>query len=204
MSYKIINDGRSRAAAAFTPNNAIAATQFRKDREEAEMPVATPDQLKRARRLVEQNPMIRARFFSPLGLEQLALELPLSRKERAKNRLGKDDGGIGLTLEPRIVRTGDAAEFEANADAVEGFVDANPHMDEADAAHAIAGMSGYTDLRPSALRADRYTRGRSHRVWGALRARLGMLSAAAQAALLIRERHAAANMIGQLAVAVAS
>jgi hypothetical protein len=170
-------------------NNAIAATRFREERLEADLPVGTDDQVKRADRAAE-NPMNR-RFRTPLGIQQLALNIPLSKFERAINRLPKDEGGLGLTLKPHFNR-GDHLKIEADSSNVERFVEENSTMTEGEAAAAIAGMHGYTNtgLQQAFKRVDRYTRqgedGR--RLCGHLREKIVMLSAIAQATLLIRNR----------------
>lgn len=192
MSYNPTNDTRVRIIAFAGLTNAIAATQFREDRVEADLPVGTDDQLKRAERAAE-NPLNR-RFRTPLGIQQLALNVPLSKYERMLNRMPKDEGGLGLTLTPHRNR-GDDLKFEADPTNVERFVEANPDMTESEAAAAIAGMHNYTEqgLKHALMRVDRYTRqpDDDRRICSHLREKMVMLSAISQAALLIRNRPAA-------------
>lgn len=191
MSYNPTNTARTRSFAFPVASDAIAATRFREERKEAEMPVGTDDQVLRAQRAAE-NPLNR-RFRTALGLQQLALNVPLSKFERVFNRLPKDEGGLGLTLRPHLSR-GDNIKVEADVTNVERFVEENPTMTEGEAAAAIAGMHGYTEagLVHALQRVDRYTRqpedGR--RISSHLREKMVMLSAISQAALLIRNRPA--------------
>jgi hypothetical protein len=191
MSYNPTNTARTRSFAFPAASDAIAATRFREDRLEAEMPVGTEDQVKRAQRAVE-NPL-NSRFRTPLGLQQLALSMPLSKFERALNRLPKDEGGLGLLLRPHLSR-GDNIKVEADASNVERFVEENPTMTEGEAAGAIAGMHGYTEagLKQAFKRVERYTRqpedGR--RISSHLREKMVMFSAIAQSAMIIRNRPA--------------
>lgn len=193
MSYNVINDGRPRSAGGNTiPTDALAATRFLDDRKAAELPVPTAEQVKRAQRLVAGNPTIRQRN-SPLGLQQLALGIPLTRREREKNRLAPDEGGIGLTLEPVRVRTGTAAEIEASLEAVQAMVDAHPHLDGRGVAELIAQRAGYVNLTYAVQRAERYGRSTGKtRIVGHMRSKLLVLSAMAQAIKLCEERDAAA------------
>lgn len=179
---------------------AIAATQFVADRREAGLPVATPDQLRRARRLIEGNPTIR-HHHTPLGMQLLALRIPLSKREKIAQRVAEewDDESQsfkqveGIVLRPTITRTGDRSEVEASPAAVAAWVEANPGMTQLEAAQAIAGMHGYADLTPCVRRVERFTRSTSKtRIPRHLRDKMVCLSAIAQAAELIAERDAAA------------
>lgn len=172
------------------PTNAIAATRFREDRKEAGLPVATEAQVKRAQRLIEANPRYKG-YHTSLGIQQLALNIPLTRFERMLNRLSTEEGGQGLILKPEKSR-GDNIVVEAGNQAVEAFVEANPTMTEDEATVAIGGMHGYTTsgLQHALKRVDRYTRqpDDNKRISGHLREKMVMLSAIAQAILLIRAR----------------
>lgn len=166
-------------------NDAIAATRFLDERKEAGLPIPTAAQVARAQRAAE-NPFNR-RFRTPLGLQQLALNIPLTSMERRLNR------ETGTVLKPAQTR-GDNIVVEAEAESVKAFVEANPTMTESEAAGAIAGMHGYTEqgLKQALRRVDRYTRqpedGR--RISTHLREKMVMFSAIAKAALLIRARPA--------------
>lgn len=165
----------------FVKHGAREAVQFRRDREEAGLPVPTDAQVERAQRLVEGNPLMRG-HHSPLGLQLLALRLPLSKRERR-----------ALELKPHRNR-GEHLRVEADPEAVKAFVDANPHMDEREAAQAIGLMHGYTDVGPALRRVDRFTRqADDHRVCSHLRDKMLMLSAIAQGVELIRARPVAAE-----------
>jgi hypothetical protein len=193
MSYRLLNDGRSRSPVFFSDVSAIAATRFLAERREAEMPVPTDDQVKRATRLIADNPTVRGRFNSPLGIVQLALELPLSKRERRLNRLSKDDGGMALELEPRRVRYGDKREVQAPTERVEQFLEANPTITLPDAVETICNMGGYTTASlPAVLaRVERFSNSRAPRPAGHIRDKALMLDAIAQASNLIADRDAA-------------
>jgi hypothetical protein len=195
MSYKILNADRSRTPVTFSQVDAIAATRFLKERDEAGLRNPTKDQIKRAQRLIDGNPTLRGRYNSPLGIQLLALELPLSKRERRLNRLGADDGGLGLELKPRRVRTADEREVQAPTANVQAFLDRNPGITLADAVTSICGMAGYT---PATLpivikRLDRFGNNNDgRRICGHLRDKARMLDAIAQSKFLIEDRDAQA------------
>lgn len=164
--------------------NAIAATEFRKVLIDADMPVATNEQLKRAKRLIEGNPMLRSKY-SPLGLQMLALRIPLSKRERKEAK-----------LQPSRYR-GTKADVEANSAAVEAFVKANPTMTQLEAAETIVRGHGYTDPRFVLGRVQRTLRSpRQHRICGHIANKMRCLSAVAQSAKLIAARDENAKAIG--------
>lgn len=112
--------------------NAIAAAEFRRVRQEADMPVATPGQIKRALRLVTGNPMHR-HMHTPLGVELLALRVPLDRQERK-----------ALKLQPARIR-GEAIEVEARPENVKAFFEAVNPKDAAEWVHAVCRATGRTN-----------------------------------------------------------
>jgi hypothetical protein len=177
--------------------NALAATQFLDDRLAAGLPIPTADQVKRAQRMVDGNPTLRS-HRTPLDLQMLALNVPLTRKERMANRRSEEDGGLGLTLRPDRVRFGDAREIEASPEAVRAYVEANPHLTGQEAASAIAQMHGYTTteaiLRITS-RVRRFGEAFAHgkRFPAHIRQKMLCLSAMAQAIKLCEERDAAAE-----------
>jgi hypothetical protein len=172
----------------FGTNNAIAATVFREQRESEGLPVATKEQRKRALRIAESNPMMRD-YHSPVGLEVLALQVPLSRFERVKNR---DEG---IRLQPHVIRTNDRAEAETPAEVVASFMEGYPDATEYEAGEAIAMAFGFSgDMSHLVKRIDRFSRSnRTVRIAGHLREKLRMLSAMAQAMIIVRERAKAAE-----------
>lgn len=198
MSYKVINQGRVRSLCVPADRSAKAAAQFRSEREQAGLPVATDEQMKRAQRLVEGSPTMR-RHHTPLGMQLLALGLPLSKRERVAQRVKveTDDEGNekrveGIVLQPHRSR-GDHLQVEADAGAVQRFIDANPEMTEAEAAQTIVGMHGYADATSALRRVERWTNSaKKGRVANHIREKAVMLSAIAQATLAIRDRAAGA------------
>jgi hypothetical protein len=160
--------------------NAVAATRFREERLEAGLPVATNAQVKRALQLVERNPMLRSNR-TPLGLQLLALRLPLSKSEKKE-----------LKLEPKRIRFGDSREVEADPASAKAFVDNNPDMTEREAAEAVARAFGFQgDMNVIIKRVERYSNSPSagqSRICGHLREKLLMLSAVAQVLHEVRER----------------
>jgi hypothetical protein len=189
VSYKVINTGRERTPVTFARVDAIVASNFLRDRKEAGLPVPTKDQVKRATQLIERNPTLRGRFNSPLGIQQLALEIPLNRRERRINR--KE---LGIALEPRRVRTGQEDEIRAPRANVEAWLEARPGMTAQEAGLAIAAMAGYTGpaLMGVVKRVERYADSPRSRLCGHLRDKARMLDAIALSKALIDERDAKA------------
>ena len=158
---------------------AQAAANFIVERREAGLHVATDDQLRRAKRMVDGNPTLR-NHRGPLELQLLALKMPMTRRDRKAAK---------LELQPRRTRTNDRAEVEADPQTVAKFVEENPEMTQLEAAQAIAGMHGYADLTPVIRRVERFTRSETEtRIPNHLREKMVCLSAIAQAATLIAER----------------
>lgn len=185
MSYKILNADRSRTPVAFSRVDAIMATNFLRERREAGMTNPSKDQVKRAERLVQSNPMLN-RFNSPLGVQLLALEMPLNRRDRK---------ALGIELKPRRVRTADEREVQAPTANVQAFLDRNPGITLADAVATIAGMAGYGQrgLGIVIKRLDRFGNNNDgRRICGHLRDKARMLDAIAQSKFLIEARDAEA------------
>lgn len=206
----------------YYPNNtAIAATQFRREREEAGLPVATKRQVRQAMRIIDSSPTLRGHRTS-LGIELMAISLPMTRTDRRLERrrlelelaaVKADDTKTdeqtaelaaplearirSLRIEPRRVRTGDASEVTADKASAQAFVDANPHMDAVEAGEAVAHAFGYSgDLRKTTARATRFVNSlaaRPRRVPGHIRQTLVMLSAMSQVIGLVQAREAIAS-----------
>jgi hypothetical protein len=167
------------------PNDALAAQQFLADRLSVGLPVASFHQVKRAERLIAGNPTLR-RYSTPLGVQQLALEMPMTRKDR---KIAK------IELAPRVVRTGDEAEVTAPLARVEQFLEERPGITPEAAALEIAGQAGYDGhgLGIVLKRVSRFTDGRADRPCGHIREKCRMLDAIAKAALILKARAEAAE-----------
>lgn len=184
--------------------NILALKQYISDREAAGLPIASAKQLEAARKLIAQNPTLRSAYNSPLGLHILVERMPLDKRAKLRNRLSEEEGGIGLTLEPRKVR-GDHVGIEPDQDMVAGFCDANPSWDERDAALAICGTAGYTD--PAALnrRVERFANSSGQgRPATHILEKVRIVGAMAAAIEYVRARNAAVTAVGQIAQATAS
>lgn len=194
--------------------DAIAATQFLADREAAGLPAATPAQLARATRLTEQNPLLRG-HRSPLGLQMLAVQVPVTRAERRMERARlhqeieatkADDTKSAeitkqlvdelsarineLTMKPVRIR-GNDIKVEASGAAVESFIEANNMTDPLEAAEAIARMSGYASPTLALRRVARFTKTKTASSMPAhIRDKALVLSAIAQASDVIARRAA--------------
>lgn len=164
--------------------HAKIAHQFREDRIAAGLPVATQEQLKRAQ-LYAVGP--NRHHNTPLGLEQLALRLPLTKQEKFQNRTREEDA---VSLKPLRFRQ---TQPSADAEQVQGYLASNPGIDDpARAAFDISAMAGYENGPAVALkRVSRYIKsGRKGRVPGHIRAKMVLLSAIAMASELIATRRA--------------
>ena len=185
MSYKILNADRSRTPVRFSRVDAIMATNFLRERKEAGLTNPSKDQVKRAERLIQSNPML-SRYNSPLGIQLLAMEMPLTRRDRK---------ALGIELKPRRVRTKDEREVQAPTANVQAFLDRNPGITLADAVASICAMGGYPpqNLPIVIKRLDRFGNNNDgSRICGHLRDKARMLDAIAQSKFLIEDRDAKA------------
>lgn len=157
--------------------DALTAHRFLEDRREAGLPVPTDAQIERARRAaVGQN----RHLATPLGIVQLALQLPLTRRERIANRKG--DGGV--TLKPHR-----RPEPKASRQAVEAYLDGGNFADPGVAVDQIAAMAGYPDMREPLRRVSRYVRsGRGGKAPAHIRSQMSLLSAGSLVVELMAER----------------
>jgi len=153
--------------------DAKTATQFLKDRSEADLAVPTEAQIERAKRAAAGP---HRHFNTPLGIVYLALQLPLSKREKR-----------GLKLKP--VRR---PEPKADREMVEQFLASGGFAEPAAAVEQIAAMAGYESMQPALKRVARYARsGRNGKVPAHIRSQMSLVAAGALVVELMAEKGAA-------------
>jgi hypothetical protein len=155
--------------------NFLALKSFRDAREAAGLPVATAEQLKRTKRLIEGNPLLRG-HRTPLGMELLAMRLPLDKNERRLKALE------GVKYEPVDVRSDEALKQLAETPAVaqQFFESVNPR-DEAEWMEAVCGAKGidHATLVRQGKRIARFFAGPTRRVPSHIREKMTTMAVAA-------------------------
>jgi len=177
--------------------NALAATRFIDERIAADLPVATQEQVRRAEQLVQGNPRLRS-HATPLGLQMLALNIPLSKREKVANRIDRmekgEDGQLidaSVRLKPTLTR-GVHLEVEARPENVKAFFDAASPADEQAWITAVCRATGRlaTDVGRIANRVRRFVESKGYRSGGRMPKHIQRmavdLSAMAQGIALVR------------------
>lgn len=117
--------------------NALVADQFRSTREAVGEPVATAAQLERALKLVQSNPTMR-HHHTPMGLELLALRIPLTKREKKD----KQDCTKGIDYMVPSRTRGTRLQLEANPAIVKKLFDRTNPATPVDWLQAVCEATG--------------------------------------------------------------